>query len=91
MSRVYWIDKAETARDSAIEHIAGTNLEAALIQFEEIQLQTNRLLKFPNLGRPGRKQKTRDLSINRTSFVVTYRIIGDSVQILNFRHTSQRY
>ena len=91
MSRVIWSDTAEAKRDRAIEFIARSNLYVALEQLDEIHSQTQRLLRFPNLGRPSRRKGLRDLSINRTRFVVSYRAIGDNIQILYFRHTSQRF
>ena len=91
MSRVIWTDTAEDARNKAIEFIARSNLDTALEQLDEIHRQTQRLLRFPNLGRPSRRRGLRDLSINRTRFVVSYRAIGDNIQILYFRHTSQRF
>lgn len=90
MSRVYWTETAEAARDARIEFIARTSLDAALEQLEEVQRQTTRLVTFNHLGRPGKTKGTRDLTINRTSFVVTYRIIGDNIQIMRFRHTSEK-
>lgn len=90
MSRVYWAEMAESARDARIEFIARTSLDAALEQFEEVHRQTTRLLTFKYLGRPGKTKGTRDLTINRTSFVVTYRIIGDNIQIMRFRHASEK-
>lgn len=91
MSRVIWADAAWDERRIAIEFIAARNMEAALEHLTEIEEQTTRLLRFPHLGRPSRRRKgMRDLSINRTPFVVTYRIIGDSIQIVYFRHTSRR-
>jgi len=90
MKRLFWVDVAEHARDLSIEYIARSNLDVALEQFDEVQRQTERLLRHPHLGRPGRKKNTRDLSINRTPFVVTYRIIGENIQVLHFRHTARR-
>ena len=90
MSRIIWAELAEAKRDRAIEFIARSNLDAALEQLDEIHNQTQRLLRFPNLGRPSRRKGLRDLSINRTRFVVSYRAIGENIQILYFRHTSQK-
>ena len=90
MSRVFWTETAEAERGKAIEFIAHTNLEAALEQADEVDRQSQRLLRFPHLGRPGRKRHTRELSIARFRFVVTYRIMGEHIQILHFRHTSQK-
>ena len=90
MSRVIWTDTAEDKRNRAIEFIARSNLYVALEQLDEIHSQTQRLLRFPDLGRPSRRKGLRDLSINRTRFIVSYRAIGDNIQILHFRHTSQK-
>ncbi len=90
MSAIYWTEDARETRDAALEHTARSSIRAALNQLAEVQKQTTRLLTHPHLGRPGRKKNTRDLSINRTPFVVTYRIIGDNIQILHFRHTARR-
>lgn len=90
MSAIYWTEDAREARDAALEHVAQLSIRAALKQLAEVQKQTTRLLTHPHLGRPGRKKNTRELSINRTPFVVTYRIIGENIQILQFRHTARR-
>ena len=90
MSGLYWTESARDARDAALEYTARSSLRAALSQLAEVQKQTSRLLTHPHLGRPGRRKNMRELSINRTPFVVTYRIIGDNIQILHFRHTSRR-
>ena len=90
MSRVYWVETAEEARDKALEYIAQYSLDAALAQFDEIDRQTERLLKFPHLGRPSPVKGARELSINRTNFVVAYRVIGENIQITRFLHTSQK-
>lgn len=90
MSRIFWTEAAEDSRNAAIEYIAQSNLAAALNQFDEIEKQTDRLLKHPHLGRASRVQGARELSINRTNFVVVYRIVGDNIQVFRFRHTSQK-
>ena len=89
MSHVIWVDTAEADRDAAIEYIAEYSLDSALRQFDEITQQTERLLRFPELGRPGRRRGLRELSINRTSFVVTYRVLRTDIEIVMFRHTAQ--
>ena len=90
MSELFWTETAEEARNKALEFIARSNLDAALEQLDEINRQTERLLRFPNLGRPSRRKGLRDLSMNRTRFVVSYRAIGENIQILFIRHTSQK-
>ncbi len=90
MTKVFWTGDAMANRNAAIERIARDNIEAALDQLAEVMRQTERLARFHHLGRPGRKKGTRELSINRTRFVITYRIIGENIQVMYFRHTSQK-
>lgn len=67
--RVQWTDRAGNDRENAIEYIAQDSLTAALNQLDEIEGQTDRLTDYPKLGRPGRVKGTRELVINRTSFM----------------------
>ena len=90
MSGVFWVETAELARDRALEYIAQHSLDAALAQYDEIDRQIQRLLRFPHLGRPSRVKGARELSINRTNFIVIYRLIGDNIQVVRFVHTAQR-
>ena len=90
MTKVFWTDGAMAKRDAAIEHIARDNLDTALNQLGQVMKQTERLTRFPSLGRSGQIKGTRELSITRTRFVVVYRIIGENIQIMRFLHTSQK-
>jgi hypothetical protein len=46
---------------------------------------------FPQSGRPGRIERTRELVISRTPHIVAYRIAGDIVQILRVLHGARRW
>jgi toxin ParE1/3/4 len=61
-----------------------------LSQLDEIERQTDRLADYPKLGRPGRVKGTRELVVNRTPFIVVYRIKGEIVQILRVLHGAQQ-
>jgi plasmid stabilization system protein ParE len=90
MSRVIWTDAADAARDFAIEYIARSNLSAALTPVDEIRHQTERLLKFPYLGKPSKVKGARELLINRTHFKVVYCILDGNIHIFRFYHTAQK-
>jgi toxin ParE1/3/4 len=45
----------------------------------------------PAMGRPGRVPGTRELVIPRTPFVVPYRVIGETIQILRVFHGARRW
>jgi toxin ParE1/3/4 len=43
------------------------------------------------MGRPGRVPGTRELVIPKTPFIVPYRVIGDTIQILRVFHGRRRW
>ena len=89
--KIVWLPEAENHRDAAIEYIALDSLSAALDQLDEIAAQTSRLVEHPMLGRSGRVDGTRELVINRTPFLVGYRLHAETLQILEFLHGSQKW
>jgi toxin ParE1/3/4 len=89
--QVVWTLSADSDREKAIDYIAQDNLTAALSQLDEIEAQTDRLGEYPKLGRPGRIKGTRELVVNRTPFIVVYRIHGEMVQILRMLHGAQQW
>jgi toxin ParE1/3/4 len=88
---VQWTISAGNDRENAINYIAEDSLTAALSQLDEIEGQTDRLADYPKLGRPGRVKGTRELVVNRTPFIVVYRIKGEIVQILRVLHGAQQW
>jgi toxin ParE1/3/4 len=45
----------------------------------------------PEMGRPGRVPGTRELVIPRTPFIVPYRLVGSTIQILRVFHGARRW
>ena len=45
----------------------------------------------PEMGRPGRVSGTRELVIPRTPFIVPYRVVGNTLQILRIYHGARRW
>ncbi len=45
----------------------------------------------PEMGRPGRVPGTRELVIPRTPFIVPYRLVGNTIQILRVFHGTRRW
>ena len=56
---------------------------------ERIEAAVARLVDFPEIGRPGRVEGTRELLVGRTSYIVPYRISGDVVRILRVLHDAR--
>lgn len=88
---VQWTVSADSDRENAINSIAKDSLTAALSRLDEIEGQTDRLADYPKLGRPGRVKGTRELVVNRTPFMVVYRIKAEFIQMLRVLHGAQQW
>ena len=45
----------------------------------------------PEMGRPGRVPGTRELVIPRTPYIVPYRLVGKTIQVLRVFHSARRW
>jgi plasmid stabilization system protein ParE len=50
-----------------------------------------RLEQFPQMGRPGRVARSRELVVTGTVFLAAYRMKGESVQILAVLHAKRKW
>lgn len=49
------------------------------------------LPSHPEMGRPGRVPGTRELVVPRTPYVVPYRLVGNTIQVLRVFHGARRW
>ena len=90
--KLVWLAKANASRFARLDYIAEHNAKAALAMNEQIEKQTAQLEQFPEIGRPGRIQGTREGVIGGTPFVVLYRIQhrAGRIEIMHILHGSQQ-
>ena len=86
-----WLKRAIQDRDAQLDHIAKDDPMKAVVQGDRIAEQIDILLQHPQMGRPGRKQGTRELVISRTPFIVVYRLNGKRIELLRLLHGSQQW
>ena len=91
--QLVWTPQARRQRQEAIDHIAQDNPRAALDPLDRIEQQTDTLLTYPELGRPGRTPGTRELVISRTPFIVVYRLRPQAqrIELLRLLHGAQQW
>jgi plasmid stabilization system protein ParE len=65
-----WSAYAWADRDAIFNYIEADSPPAAITVDNRIREQIETLLRFPQIGRPGRIQGTRELVISRTPYVV---------------------
>lgn len=87
--RLEWSPFALEDRDRIFDYIEQDNPPAAVVVDDRIREQAEGLVRFPESGRPGRIEGTRELVINRTPYIAAYRIRGDTVRILRVLHGAQ--
>ena len=86
-----WLKRAINDRDAQLDYIAQDNPQAAVAQGDRIDEQVDTLLRHPQMGRPGRKQGTRELVISRTPFIVVYRLKSKRIELLRLLHGAQQW
>jgi toxin ParE1/3/4 len=89
--RLEWSAYALADRIAIFDYIEADSPQAAVAVDERIREQVEVLARFPQSGRPGRIEGTRELVINRTPYIVAYRITGETVRILRVLHGSRRW
>ena len=86
-----WLQRAIQDRDAQLDYIAQDNPTAAVSQGDRIAEQIEILQQHPQMGRPGRKQGTRELVISRTPFIVVSRVKGMRIELLRVLHGAQQW
>jgi len=87
--RLEWSPLAMDDRDRIFDFIEQDDPRAAIAVDERIATQVLLLLKFPEGGRPGRINGTRELIVRRTPYIAAYRVEKDCVRILRILHSAQ--
>jgi toxin ParE1/3/4 len=89
--RIRWLRLALADLDAQAEYIAENDPQAARKVVERIEAATRQLADFPAMGRPGRVPNTRELVVSGLPYIVPYRVVGKTVQILRVLHAARRF
>jgi toxin ParE1/3/4 len=84
--KLEWSAFALDDRDEIFSYIEQDNPRAAVLVDDRVGAQVIRLMQFPESGRPGRVEGTRELVIDQTPYIAAYRIIDDTGHILRVLH-----
>ena|SRR5271170_285970 len=89
--RLEWSAYALADRTVIFDYIEADNPRAAVAVDARIREKVATLARFPESGRTGRIEGTRELVISRTPYIVAYRIAGSTVRVLRVLHGSRRW
>ena len=87
---IKWLDEAINDLISIRRFIARDKPEAARKIAEKIKTETRVLLDYPNAGRPGRVEGTRELVIAGTPYYVPYRVKKQRIEIIRVLHGAMK-
>jgi len=86
-----WSPEAAADFDSIIAYLLEHNPSAADRIARTIYSAISSLDTFPNRGRLGRVEGTRELVLAPLPYIVVYRGLSDAVEISRVLHSSQRW
>jgi toxin ParE1/3/4 len=88
--RLEWSVFAMDDRNAIFDYIEADSPQAAVTVDDRIEEQVEGLLQFPEMGRTGRIEGTRELVIQHTPYIVA-RVMGKIIRILRVLHGAQRW
>jgi toxin ParE1/3/4 len=84
--KLVWSRYALEDRRAIFEYLANRDPTAAADMDEMIETSVHNLRSYPNMGRQGRVDATRELVIIGTPFIVAYAVMPDRVKLLRVLH-----
>ena len=89
--RVIWTRRALADLDAMFTYVAKDNRDLAERLTFEIEARVRTLVDYPEIGRPGRADGTRELVITGTPYILPYRVRDGRVEILAALHASRQW
>lgn len=89
--KIRWSPEAATDFAGIVEYIRNQNPSAADRIAHTLYDSVTSLESFPNRGRLGRVEDTRELVLAPLPFIVVYRVKRSAVEIVRLLHGAQRW
>jgi toxin ParE1/3/4 len=87
---VRWLKTALKNLDEELGYIASDDPKTARAVLHRITDAISLLSTQPSMGRPGRVPGTRELIVQKTRYLIPYRLRRGTIEILRIFHTSRR-
>jgi toxin ParE1/3/4 len=87
--RVRWTTRAADDLYKIVSHIQSDNPDAAAEVAESLYDGCGSLRRFPHLGRKGRISGTRELVFAGLPYIVVYRFLDQTVEVIRIYHGAQ--
>ncbi|TPE49324.1 type II toxin-antitoxin system RelE/ParE family toxin [Maribrevibacterium harenarium] len=90
MAEIQWTEYAQNDLFDLMEYLQSKNPTAAAQLFALLQQRVTQLLDFPDMGRVGLVEMTRELVLT-PSYLIVYQHHGADIAILRVLHTSRQW
>jgi toxin ParE1/3/4 len=91
MLDIEWSVYAVADRIAIFDYIEAESPRAAVTVDDRIETAVESPAAFPQMGRLGRVEGTRELVVPRTPYIAAYRREGNTIRILRVLHGAQRW
>jgi toxin ParE1/3/4 len=91
LTRIRWTTAATTDLESITDYLFEKTPQNAAQLIRKIYEAPQTLKNYPNLGRAGKKEGTRELVLTPLPYVVIYKIMDDTIIIVRVLHGAQEW
>lgn len=88
---IKWLDSAIDHLEGIAEYIAEHDPQVARRVIRTIRDAVQHLTAYPEMGRAGRVEGTRELVVTGTPYVIAYRVRARRLEILCVLHAARRW
>ena len=89
--KIIWLQRARTDVSHARRYIEQHYAEGAKRIVLAIYAAVRHVGEQPHLGRPGRVERTREMVVSDTPYIVVYAIVRDQLIVLAVLHGAQEW
>lgn len=89
--KLRWGRRALADQQQIIDFYAEIDARLALEMIDRVEAAVDKLLDFPEMGRPGRVSGTREWPIKKSPFVAVYIARSKEVRVLRVLHGAMKW
>jgi toxin ParE1/3/4 len=89
--KIIWLTNARNDLKALRRYIACENPRIAAQIAKQVIDIVQHLADHPEMGHPGRIHNTRELIVSGTSYIIPYRVINNTVEVLRVLHAAMKW
>jgi toxin ParE1/3/4 len=86
-----WTEEATADLEGIADYVLAHTPERATRLLRALYEAPRQLLTFPSLGRPGRKDGTRELVMSPLPWIIVYAVRGGLIYVVRILHGAQQW